>query len=142
MGTVAVLLCALPRLAQSADSGKTTEKAPVKKPKSIIEKAEAARTRLEMVEQAIMNANKMKECDGDGQCEALEAGTRNCGGPSTYFIVSAANPKLSVVKQKIIEFTSVQHELNTVDPPSDCMPIPPPVDARCVKNTCSAASRK
>jgi hypothetical protein len=113
-----------------------------KKPKNIQDKIEAIRNRLEAAEQAIMNANKNKTCDGDGQCDIVEAGARNCGGPMQFIVVSEMNPKISEVKAKILEYTAVQKELNLVDPPTECPSVPHPVDGRCQKNLCTTVNSR
>ncbi len=105
--------------------------APKKKSKN--EQAESVKTRKDLLEQTIMTLNKNKKCQVDGECEALEMGSRICGGPSQYLIVSLSNPQFSSVKAKVTEYTAVEKELNLVDPPNDCPPAPNQPDPKCSK---------
>lgn len=146
--SLALVMCLAPQLfpltparAENGDAHGTDAPAE-KKPKSIQDKIDMIRTRLDAADQAIMTANKQKDCDGDGQCEVVEAGARICGGPTTLIVVSAANPRISQVKAKILEYTAVQKEMNLVDPPTTCPPVPAPIRAACEKNQCLGVSQK
>jgi hypothetical protein len=104
--------------------------------KSINKKIEDAKAHLADLEGAIANANKMKDCDGDGQCEALEMGSRLCGGPSQYLVVSTANPRINEVRLKVNEFTKIEKELNLLDTNSGCTNAPNAPIPNCKKGQC------
>jgi hypothetical protein len=104
-------------------------------------KPDAVKERKDLAEASIGVMNKKLDCDGDGECDVLEMGSRLCGGPSRYLVISNNNTNLKTMKQKIEEFTTAEKELNLIGASGDCAPSPTLPQARCVKNQCVESKR-
>jgi hypothetical protein len=100
------------------------------------QKPDAIKERKELAESMIQFLNKKLDCDGDGECDVLEMGSRLCGGPSKYLVVSNKNTNLKAIKQKIAEYSAAEKELNLTGVSGDCSPSPVLPQPRCVKNQC------
>jgi hypothetical protein len=110
------------------------------KGKSIADRTEAARQKLQTLEASVNDMNSKKACEVDSQCEVIEGGSRHCGGPSKIFVFSTANPKhYSQLKAKISEYTKAEEDLNKIDPPTSCTAVPEPVNAVCKEGQCRSA---
>lgn len=106
-----------------------------KPPRTHDDKVEAARTKLTGIERAISDLNTKRPCDADTQCEIVEGGARNCGGPSKFFVVSTSNPKTyAQLKTKIIEYTKAEETLNNLEYALGCTDVPAAADAICGKS--------
>ena len=86
----------------------------------------------------IERMNEKKVCDGDGDCEVLEAGWRHCGGPNEYIIVSERSKDYKTIKAKIAELTRLERDIANAEPPDDCTPVPKLPEARCIAEKCAA----
>lgn len=105
--------------------------------KSIDARVESVEGRIRVIRNRIANLLLKNPCIDDSQCEVLEAGSRNCGGPSGYEIVSIANPKLSEIKSKLQELVRAEDELNALTAVGGCSPVPVEPKAECRKDNCA-----
>lgn len=76
------------------------------------------------------------KCKKDTDCDFLELGSKPCGGPREYLAYSKRHGKLSALKRKVGELTSIEKQINALEQlMSDCMVQLPP-GIKCVNKSC------
>lgn len=101
------------------------------KPLSHDKQMDELRQKMDQARMEMQSLNRNKDCDGDFECEILEYGWRNCGGPSDYLIISTRNANQKQIKAKITEFTRLEKEISSKEPNGDCTPLPKQPQVQC-----------
>jgi hypothetical protein len=75
-------------------------------------------------------------CQSDMECDAIAAGHRACGGPSTFYVYSVSATDPSELHALVDEYTELQHQQNLesgVISTCEVLLIP---NTACVQNRC------
>ena len=80
-------------------------------------------------------------CVSDSDCEAIESGSRSCGGPNRHIITSKNNIALAILKDLIKLETSYESQMNAELGLMSICSFESPPSLKCQKNICSESAR-
>ncbi|HQZ24124.1 MAG TPA: hypothetical protein PLD18_02395 [Flavobacterium sp.] len=92
---------------------------------------------LETKKQEIQNYINSFSCSESVGCSFIAFGSKPCGGPGSYLVFSN-----SVNLTKLQEMVKNYNEMNRLyniqtNAISDCMPVAPPTEVKCVNGVCT-----
>ena len=92
---------------------------------------------LEAKNQEIQNYINSFSCSESVGCGYIAFGSKPCGGPKTYLIFS--NSVNLVHLQEMVKKYNEMDELHNIQTNaiSDCMPVAPPTEVKCVNGVCT-----
>jgi hypothetical protein len=77
-------------------------------------------------------------CEADLDCDTIPLGSKSCGGPRQYLIISKKSDKASAVERKAAEFTALDKQINEIEQVASTCEVVMPPEVHCVQKLCVA----